>query len=71
MTLVVQVCDQPEVLLNGLAIGQCALLIEAVAYLHGCQLIGLLPDAGQVAVLEGDAIGPTVGLASGKEALIG
>ena len=70
MTLVNDSCHPVECSHNGVAARQQALLTVVVAQLGGCEPIGLAPDTGQIAVLEGDAIGPLVGLANGKETFI-
>ena len=70
MTVVVDSHHPLEFLFNGFAARQHALLNVGVAQLQGGKHIGLAPDTGQIAVLEGDAIGPIIGLASGKETFI-
>jgi hypothetical protein len=71
MTVVVESCHPSEFLLNGFAARQQALFTALVAQLRGRELIGLAPDTGQIAVLESNAIGPFIGLASGKETFVG
>ena len=69
--MVVESAHPLECLLNAFAARQQALFAVGVAQLQEDELIGLVPDTGQIAVLEGDAIGPLVGLANGKEVFVG
>ena len=70
MTVVVDSCHPLEFLLNDFTTREQGRFTAGVAQLQGDELIGFLPDTGQIAVLEGDAIGPLIGLANGKEAFI-
>ena len=62
MIVVIDTCHPLEFLLNGFTARQQALFTADVARLRGGERIGSMPDAGQIAVLEGNAIGPLIGL---------